>query len=463
MKLPNLFLIFLVSLASSAFSLPLQKVIFIVPGTFVSAESYFELAEAIKENIADDVLIERATFRSGFPLRVGVEKQLRELNIAIREQGFEPDITVLAHSQGGIAAGNLPKNLAARSVILASYQRSDWFTKPVPVVIPTLTIGGTRDVLTPPQRIALEAFDKRNESSPHKFLLLDGVNHFQFVDGRKSNRDGVSSLSVKEAHAKIAKFVSAFMNGRWSSLENDDDMIFSAELLNGFFNSFMKDQGLCKEAQFHHLGLIDGTDLLEVEITSYDKQTKYPQFILDKSSINQEDDSYLVKGYQYTERPPSPIDVKYFKSVTPEVVGCKLRSADDVSRTLGVSLKSGSCLEMNLKVLRETALTLPESEKRRLAQYIDLDFDADIFLSEDKDTVAGFGFDLSNKKLSRGDQWALMSLFDAEIKDEKLAIVSDSVTTPVGDPGNPFYGAHYCKVIPPSKAFSYLLSFPQMK
>ena len=290
-------------------------------------------------------------------------------------------------------------------------------------------------------------------------MLLRDVNHFQFADGRMDSRDNLSPLSTQTAHGKIAKFVAAFIKGSMEGLKEDTDYQYSKELIDGYINARMLDEDLCESAQYQHIGGAAARENLKVNLKSYKSQLNYPQFILDKSKISAKDDgNFEIDVYQYEERPASPIDIKYLKNVNPKVIACKLRSADDVARATNTEANPVSCLDMNLDLLRKTSAMLPSSEKERLASFIDLDFVSTKETSDNLTVAKGLGFSVSDAIKERGDQWALLSIFKANIKNRQLNVETDSVTTPLGNPSNPFYGAHYCKLIPASRAYSMLMN-----
>ena len=206
------------------------------------------------------------------------------------------------------------------------------------------------------------------------------------------------------------------------------------------------------------LGGAAARENLKVNLRSYKSQLNYPQFILDKSKITaKEDGNFEIDVYQYEE---TGITDRYqvSQNVNPKVIACKLRSADDVARATNTEASPVSCLDMNLDLLRKTSAMLPSSEKERLASFIDLDFVSTKETSDNLTVAKGLGFSVSDAIKERGDQWALLSIFKADIKNRQLKVETDSQTTPLGNPSNPFYGAHYCKLIPASRAYSMLMN-----
>ena len=256
-----------------ALSAPLKKAILVVPGSFIKAEAYDSLVEEIETALGESLLIENI-FLGDFPTKTGVIESLKNLKAKIENDGFEADITVLAHSQGGLSANGLSKDLAARVVRMASYQRADWFKKQSKELIPTLTMGGILDNLTSADRILLEAAVAKKDPLAQVVLLRD-VNHFQFADGRMDSRDNLSPLSTQTAHGKIARFAAAFIKGSMESLKEDTDYQFSKELVDGYINARTLDEDLCESAQYQHLGYGAARENLKVNLRSYKSQLNY--------------------------------------------------------------------------------------------------------------------------------------------------------------------------------------------
>ena len=142
MKLRKVVFTSILMASQLALSAPLKKAILVVPGSFIKAEAYDSLVEEIETALGESLLIEKTSFLGDFPTKTGVIESLKNLKAKIENDGFEADITVLAHSQGGLSANGLSKDLAARVVRMASYQRADGFKKQSKELVPTLTIGG---------------------------------------------------------------------------------------------------------------------------------------------------------------------------------------------------------------------------------------------------------------------------------------------------------------------------------
>ena len=443
---------------SSAYS---EKLLVIAPGAFLPASAYEGLVKQFRQQGRGALSVEVLEFAGSFPTRSELVVKLKSLRTKRKPANGSLDITVLGHSQGGIAAAELPSNLVNRVILLASYRRSDWFSRPkIPQEVATLTIGGTNDGLTLPKRIALDAFTMKDQANQH-FYLLAGLNHFSFADGRSRMQDGVASHSLEEGHRRVAALGVAFMEGRLRDVDEEGFVEKSHEIISGYLTSFGKDANVCEDAQYNHLGGRDSrvADQISVSLTRYQRQLDYPQFILAKSALSATPDGREIAVFQYEERPPSPVDIRLFKVVSPRVVACKLRSAADVGRSLGEDIISNSCLDTNRKILAAAFDLLPADAQERVEERMDLSLGNTPVVTEDGAFIEGKGVFLEDKFLARGDQWALMSSFSFEVNDNGLLLETNSVTTPLGQPSNRFYGAHYCKVVAPSQAYSALLKF----
>lgn len=448
----------LIALPMLANEKPVKKALFVIPGALVKPARYERLIENIVNRMDADVSIRYAEFFGDFPNLKSSSEQLESFFADIQAKGFKPSITVIGHSLGGLGLSDLPKTYYEKIVLMASYVQADWIKYAnLSTNKPVLSIGGSLDTQTTAQRIAFDAnrFKDRKNFYP---VLLEGVSHFQFADGHKDNKAYPQGLSDEDARALISDIVSSFIKGDIKELNSEPYMLDSKELIDGYLFSFDADQSICFEAQRGHLGIKDSIDDISIELTSYDKKSEYPRFILDKSYINLSDSKPKIGVYQYSEFGVTPIDVPALQSVTPELIACKLRSSQAVSAFMGREYIGRSCAEENLEVLKKAYQILPRYRAERLYDkgFSMLDEATNRILSDHKELIEGAGFRITDTFKSRGDQWALGSYFSAKSVDGVLNIETFSVTTPSGNPDNKFLGAHYCKVLAPSRAFQIL-------
>jgi len=436
---------------------PVKRAIFMIPGALVEPLDYKELVEQIGNKVGADIAIRYAEFLGDFPNLGSSSDQLETFFNDIEAEGFQPSITVIGHSLGGLGLSDLPKAYYEKIVLMASYVQADWIKYAnLNTNKPVLSIGGSLDTQTYAQRIAFDAnrFKEKQNFFP---VILDDVSHFQFAGGHKSDKVYPQGLSDEDARALISGTISAFIKGDINIIRSEPYMLRSRELVDGYLSSFDADQTICYEAQLGHLGIEDTKDI-GIQLTSYDKKRDYPRFILDKSYINLTDGKPQIGVYQYSEFGVTPIDVPVLQSVTPELIACKLRSSQAVSAFMGREYKGRSCAEENLEVLKNAYQRLPFFRTERLSKkgFSILDETISGTVSDDKELIEGAGFRITDTFKSRGDQWALGSYFSAKTVDGVLNIETFSVTTPSGNPDNKFLGAHYCKVLAPSRAFQIL-------
>ena len=453
----SLLIMSLIALPLLANEKPVKKALFMIPGALVKPASYEELIETIVKRLDADVSIRYAEFFGDFPNLESSSEQLESFFADIQAEGFKPSITVIGHSLGGLGLSDLPKAYYEKIVLMASYVQADWIKYAnLNTNKPVLSIGGSLDTQTYVQRIAFDANRFKDKQNFYP-VILDGLSHFQFADGHKDNKAYPQGLSDEDARALISEIVSSFIKGDINSIKSEPYMLRSRELLEGYLSSFDADQTICYKAQLGHLGIEDTKDI-GIELTSYDKKRDYPRFILDKSYINLTDGKPQIGVYQYSEYGVTPIDVPVLQSVTPELIACKLRSSQAVSAFMGRKYKGRSCAEENLEVLKHAYQKLPFFRTERLSKkgFSLLDETISATVSDDKELIEGAGFLITDTFKSRGDQWALGSYFSANPVDGVLTIETFSVTTPSGNPDNKFLGAHYCKVLAPSRAFQIL-------
>ena len=73
---------------------------------------------------------------------------------------------------------------------------------------------------------------------------------------------------------------------------------------------------------------------------------------------------------------------------------------------------------MNLDILKEVAQLLNQTDKDVLSAKLDLNFSGIKTLGDEIETIEGEGFKITDKKRSRGDQWALFSIFNMNTENE---------------------------------------------
>ena len=430
---------------------------FFVPGAFKTNDSYENLAKELQNQYSDVPNVMIPELSLNFPRKGEVQGKIKEFQEILAQGGLFPKITIIGHSQGGLTASTIKANEVENVILLASYLREDALSGSPLIQERLLSIGGLDDRAVLPERIARDAF--RNTGNDNQFfVLLDGVSHFDFADGRDQLNRQRSDGNLERKHQKMAQLIHAFtQDPSNSALKALAQYQKSLKILDGYKKSFTLDDKTCQEAQKMHLG-DEGSLGLRYQQINYDRKVNYPRFILDKSRIEESGDTFLVRLPSYYEYRPTVVDISWLQDSYPEVVACKLRSSQAVSQILNQPLANKSCSEINLQVLRQASLLLPESRRTILAQK---GFDTDFTVTgEDvtpgKRTTTSGKLEIVELIKDRGEQWALSVDFSLSTKDDNLILNTSSVTTKIGDPSNRFLGAFYCKVLAPSGAFSTL-------
>ena len=428
-----------------------------VPGAFKSKDSYENIAKELQKQYSDtpNVMIPELSLK--FPRKSEVEEKIKEFQDLLAQGGLFPKITIVGHSQGGLTAAAVKVDEVKNIILLASYLREDALSGAPLIQERLLSIGGLDDRAVLPERIARDAFRNMGKEN-HFFVLLDGVSHFDFADGRDQINRRRSDGGLERKHRKIAQVIHAFtQDPSNTALKALAQYQNSLKILDGYKKSFSLDDEICQEAQKMHLG-DEGSLGLRYQQINYDSKVNYPRFILDKSRIEESGDDFLVRLPSYYEYRPTVVDISWLQDSYPEVVACKLRSSQAVTQVLNQPLANKNCSEINLQVLKQASSLLPESRRMILTEK---GFDTEFKVTgedvtQGKRTTTSEKLEIVELIKDRGEQWALSVDFSVSVKDQNLSLKTSSVTTGIGDQSNTFLGAFYCKVLAPSAAFATL-------
>lgn len=120
-----------------------------------------------------------------------------------------PDVerwVIGGHSLGGTVAALTAENSdVAGLVLFAAYPVGDMSDAGVPV----LSVSGTRDGLSTPQKIAASS---ENLPAGSDFVVIAGASHAQFGGYGAQSGDGIPSITHDDARAQITRAVLDFLN-----------------------------------------------------------------------------------------------------------------------------------------------------------------------------------------------------------------------------------------------------------
>ncbi|SMF76355.1 alpha/beta hydrolase [Pseudobacteriovorax antillogorgiicola] len=452
-----------------------EAAVVIFPGAYIESGKYLALARKIQANASRPTQVYIAKFFGDFanPLQTGarIDRVLRELEDLGLSQA-KTKTFLAGHSHGGIAASDTAQSKGlAGLVLMGSYLAEtpligkDLASYPIPV----LTLGGERDGLTGFSFIGRE-FLKSQKLDPEQRLqkpviLLPKINHMQFADGSELNDDLTALAPLDTAHRQIADVINGFMDQQLTGqLSLEAYTAQTAQALNPILKAWQDDDGTCKRSQEAVAGL-STKDWQRLNLTEkiYRNKTDYAAFVFDKSSI---DDQFNLYIPTYLEASLNLVDVSQNTYLSPEVVGCKLRSQAAIITATEMSPErpASSCARLNFETLSRAYKSLtPDQKSQVLASFSADDF---YLLGEMSDegkktrTVTSSLLKITESIKDRGDQWAIGSFPSLKKGRKGWELNTYSVETSTDAVGN-FGGAFYCKVIPQSRFVEWLLLFSQ--
>lgn len=168
-----------------------------VPGARVEASAYaWKLSSLVEAGVT--VVIAKPVLNLAF----------FDLRPASAFTGLAPEVTdwyTGGHSLGGVKACQFAADPVIEGLVLfGSYCANDLSGSDLPV----LSIAGSNDGLSSPQKIADAAGELPPDTS---FVELDGVNHASFGDYGPQAGDGGTSLSSAEVETMLAALLARFV------------------------------------------------------------------------------------------------------------------------------------------------------------------------------------------------------------------------------------------------------------
>lgn len=378
---------------------------------------------------------------------------------------------LMAHSQGGVMAHSLVEPLNLRGLILlGSYlprtkmmaSRYDVSNFPRPI----LTLGAELDGLTGVHFMAREykdsiAWQNQNpDSYRHEVWVLPDLNHMHFADGGYLASDIPSDVRLEEGHVAIISAITTFtrLNMPDAYMSSRFDMKVLAdqfrrktkEILEPIFAAQQLDHTVCEQSQRRiALSLGERLDMDAISIDAH-RVDNFFSFVLDKASIIDNGRVYIP---YYVESPPNLTDVSLFEQLAPATVACKMRNTESLYAHFSISSEpahgedflatenSITCVELNKALMNDTINLLNDSQKVRLEARVSLD-----------DAIS---FELA--ELPSGIQWLSGFFKFAKQEDNKWVLRTQQLRTALDTKPAAFAGAHYCKLIAPSRFMNWLL------
>lgn len=456
-------------------------------GAKVQVERYNILARKLISDIPGSAfLIPKFAGLMANPIQA--KAKVRIMLDQLKELGWEnpkDQSFLLAHSQGGIMAHSIAEPLGLRGLILlGSYlprtaiMGSQYKASTYP--LPILTLGTELDGLTGINFMAREYEDvlSRQKENPnsysHEVWVLPGLNHMHFADGGYLDNDIPSDISLDEGHQSIIEAITTFtrLNMPDAYIELRSDLKGIAERLRQqtkvviapILAAKQLDHKVCELSQRRIASSLGR----QMDISSLVIQTlqvdNFFSFVIDKSKIqelaagpiNDGGDKELVDRFiyapYYVETPPNITDISLFEQLAPATIACKMRNSQSVYESFFAAQKEQvvkkpdnfdtiNCVDLNRQIIADTINLLTEQQRIRLDERIDLD--------------EAIQFELVS--LPSGIQW-LSSFFGfSEVQKGQWLLRTQQLRTALDTKPAAFAGAHYCKVIAPSRFMNWLL------
>ena len=251
----------------------------------------------------------------------------------------------------------------------------DYLTYPLPI----LGVFGELDGLTGINFAARE-YEKMlsyqaemGSDFRRQVVVLEGINHMQFADGKYLAGDLDAAISLSQAHEAVAQVVIAFMERNVTGFSSKarsylkQAKVETARLIAPILNAKSADASICQRAQKMSAQLEDFS-AIRIQENKYTSKLSYPKFILDKSYIESEQDGYVLGISTFQENVLNLTDVSSGQYLSPEVVGCKLRSQQALVDFTGIRplASAQSCAELNAYEFKQAWETMTAAQQVRL-------------------------------------------------------------------------------------------------
>jgi predicted esterase len=430
----------------------------LLPGAALEGAAYMGLAYAIiKEQPQASVFIVK--FSHNFPNPIEAKAGTEAVLASLEARGWsEPEAStyVMGHSLGGIFAQPLVKQLnlggivllgsyLPRTLVLSDGMTLDKFPKPI------LLLAGELDGLTPlhfvarDYRDALQVAEGEVQNHAHLTLVLHGVNHSGFADGRPLADDLTAEVGPSMAHSRMAAVITQFMaaNGAGNFAAGtghllDDLSRETAKILTPLLAAEALDEGICTDLQGAIAGLVGGSAPLAIQAERYNNFFK---FVRSKPTIAGIESQRISVPY-YVEMPPNILDVSRHQSLAPATIACKMKSRAAVAEALELTPphdKAPSCGELARGTAeRAWSLLTPEQRQRVVA--------------------AGSKLSFATQEHNNGIGWVSAFFKFKASDDPKIWLVtSQQLSTGLTSVFPGTQGMQYCKTVAPSRLVEWYL------
>jgi pimeloyl-ACP methyl ester carboxylesterase len=440
-----------------------ERLLILLPGMNRSPSDYLSLARAVQEKSPHRLWIGILGFTSDAVNPVQFDAGVEQVFSTVRGLGFasvgHEQTTIAGHSVGGIIAQKYVQDKKfAGLVLLSSYLiRTDGRSSLPDMQLPVLTLTGDLDGQTRVTRIALDArsfFDLANTADVQQTLaekpvvVLPGINHAQFADGKQLSTDLDPQLNYNAAQANIAATVADFivMNDSNALLNSDKILAFermstavqkTKELVEPYWAAREKDQTWCSEAQAEEASVLPANFKLKIVA---EKSDNLSSFAASKPKASLKPNGELEFSITYNLiYPHNFLDISDIPE-SARALSCKNKSREAIRAILDLDQEPAlGCAELNKKIFNWALEKVSPEVRQRFQQR-----GRTMVFADDREFASGI-------------QWLPSKLSIENIANTNEAkVTSTALRSGLNVPAM-LAGMHYCKLLPPSQAMEWIL------
>lgn len=189
----------------------------LLQGAGITPQAYDRLAQSLQAASQERIWVAVPHFPLDMPMPPEGDCHVRDAVRHVQEQtGLDFDarhVFLAGHSMGGVVAETLAQTFPCAGVmLLGSYLAHGLGGVPTAAAYPrpVLTVGGELDGLTRVTRVA-EAWKEAQGVKNAPVVVVPGVNHAAFADGRTLAGDLPAERALDDEHAAITAVMSDFM------------------------------------------------------------------------------------------------------------------------------------------------------------------------------------------------------------------------------------------------------------
>ncbi len=465
-----------------------EAAIVLVGGALVKPEQYVKLAERIASTSGGKIAVFIPRFAGDIAAPVFTHSKVDAAIAFLTEHGVNDAAKhtfTAGHSHGGIAIHEAPVSMNLGGLImLGSYLprtlgSNDNITNyPKPI----LTIGAELDGLTGLNYIARDYISVAAQASKETtvtrqkpVVVVRGMNHMQFADGDPHNGDSIPvSISLDEAHQKVADLVVNFIADQTKITEIDEtearraidqSVSTTGDLLRPYVDSDARLTELCAETQRRGVRLDESAwEHIKIESKIYRHGWSDALFILDKSKISKQDQSFALHLPVLIDDSVNPVDLSKDQSIAPRSLLCKMRTGSMIARETGISTQAPdhNCAELNQMIIADAIASIQDNEQRQriTAKFGDpTTWDLSALSSDEADIVDYGPFHIRSNRQTTGQGWVGGKFNFTPLTNGQWQLETSELHTADDVRFKLFAGAFYCKVIPPTRVIEWATLF----